>query len=180
MVAADDIVTARLLYERGSAAVEIAKTYDPNLHSAGMNPMLAENWYRRVNAMGEAANLLASLSKQSCWLLLSILGVGTAALPAVADNPPPIVFHNEEREAPVYYYHMMAAAASAMAQGIPQPSPLPSGSISVTASSVNGVPHTVTHTKTGSGTYARATASSTPGATASAFASVSVTHFDVP
>jgi len=146
--------------------------------------MLAENWFRGAIAMGEAANLLASRSKQSCWLLLSILGVSTVALPAVADNPPPIFFHNEERQAPMYYYHMMAAgvmaSASAMAQGIPQPSPLPPGSIGVTASSVNGVPRAVTHTKTGSGTYVSATASSTSGGTASAFASVSVTRFDVP
>ena len=122
--------------------------------------------------------------------LLTMLGIGMVALPAVADNPLPILFPNKDREAPMYYYHMMAAAvgimasASAMAQGILQPPPFPPGGIRVTALSVNGVPHAVTHTKAGPGTFVSATASSTSGGTASASASASsfasVTRFDVP
>ena len=60
MIAAGDIVAARLFYERaaaagsGQAAIEIAKTYDPRLHPTGANLALAKDWYRRAMAMADA------------------------------------------------------------------------------------------------------------------------------
>ena len=185
MVAADDLVAARLFYEHavelgsGQAAVELAKSYDPCLHS-----MERTQCWQKTGIGGRLQ--WASPRPQTCRgsrpdegvaLLLTMLGIGMVAMPAAAENLPPIFFHNEEREAPMFYYTMAAvgimasASAAAVAQGIPQPPPHPPGGISVTARSINGVPHTVTQTKTGPGTFVSATASSTPGGTASASAS---------
>ena len=122
------------------------------------------------------------------WRYAAMLGIGMVAIdPAMANNTPPF-FHDDTREAPMRFYLIagveIVASSAAMAQFMPPPPPPVPGSISVTASSVNGVPRTVNNAKRGPGTFVSATASSTPGGTASAsataFASESVTRFDVP
>jgi hypothetical protein len=71
LVAANDLVAARLCYQRAvesgnsQAAIEIAKTYDPRVHTTGTNLALAEHWYRQATVMADtdAMNLARMASR---------------------------------------------------------------------------------------------------------------------